>query len=137
MEDQKENLQTRFRNRSWTKPDLVPDRQLTKTPDRSAEYYGLERGNRPVRRLKLYFRSGNMVSIPYAFLPVIIYVPESGLEIRTGEMGVTVKGRGLGKLSDHLNEERVQWIKESNSGVDTGEGEVFVAGITVRGDLLA
>ena len=105
-------------------------------PGQTDGCFGLERGNRFVRRFKLYFRNGNMISIPYAFLPVFLFSPNKDLKIRTGEMEVTVKGRGMGKLSDHLNEEKVIWIKESASGVDTGDSEVFVESIAVDGDLL-
>lgn len=134
MENQPEKLQAKFRNQSWTNPERSGNWQ---TPDeQDADFYGLERGNRFVRRFKLFFRTGSVISIPYAYLPVIIYDPDKHLKIKTGELEITIKGRGLDKLSDWLNEEKVLWIKESASNIDSEDGDVFVSEIAVDGDLV-
>ncbi len=136
MSDQQDNLRSKFKGQAWTKPERSANWRKPKGAEQKPEHFGLERGNRFVRRFRLFFRNGCSTSIPYAHLPVIIYDPDKDLKIRTGDMEVTIKGRGLDRLSDHLNEEKVLWIKESASQTDTGEGGVFVSGITVDGDLL-
>ncbi|MCB0518509.1 MAG: hypothetical protein H6577_10025 [Lewinellaceae bacterium] len=137
MTEQQEKLQTSFRNQSWTKPERHIQLNKPDPSGQKTECFGLERGNRFVRRFKLFFRDGRVISIPYAYLPVVIYDPDRDLKIKTADLEITVKGRGLDKLADHLNEEKVLWIKESASSVDTEDGEVFVFGITVEGDLMA
>lgn len=135
MKEQESPLSSTFKGRTWTRPDRSAN---TDRPDGTGQQpcFGLERGNRFVRRFRLLFTGGSTISIPYAHLPVILYSPERGLRIRTGEMEVTVKGRGLDVLAGHLNEEKVLWIKESPSGTDTDEHAVFVSEISVEGELL-
>lgn len=75
------------------------------------------------------------MSIPYAYLPVIVHTPGRDLKLKTGEIEVTLTGRGLDKLEGWLNEEKVIWIRESNTGIDDSKDDVFVSGITVEGEL--
>jgi len=134
---EQENLQSKFKDRSWIKPDTGAHRRNTEGLAPRSEYFGLEQGNGFVRRLKLLLRNGSIFSLPYAHLPVIIYEPDSDLKIRTREVEVTITGRGLDKLHHWLNEESVLWIKESASGADTEDTDVFVSGISIDGELTA
>lgn len=136
MSQKQENLKSSFGNQSWTKTNQQGNWKSAKAPEQPAECFGIERGNRFVRRFKLFFRDGGIISIPYAHLPVIIFNPDKNLKIKTSDIQITVKGRGLDKLSDWLNEEKVLWIKESPSNIDTEDSEVFVSDIQVDGDLL-
>lgn len=137
MEEQDNQLRTEFKGQTWTRPERSANWQdKGGAKGKSPLCLGIERGNRFVRRFKLLFKDGGTISVPYAFLPVIIHEPGKGLRIRTGEVEITIKGRGLNVLADHLNEEKVLWIKESGSGTDTGGEEVFVSDIDVEGELL-
>lgn len=132
---EQEKLQSKFKDRSWIKPDPGAHRRNAEGLAPRSEHVGLEQGNGFVRRLKLFLRGGSIFSIPYAHLPVIIYDPDRDLKIRTREVEVTITGRGLDKLHHWLNEETVLWIKESASGADTEEMDVFVSGISIEGEL--
>lgn len=112
-----ENLSSQFHNGDLTKHE------------EQKHYYGLETGNRVVRRFKLLLRSGKTVSIPYAYLPVITLTAEKQLVINTHDLTITIKGRGLHKIEEWLTEEKVLWIQESHTTTDTDEGDVFVSEI--------
>lgn len=49
------------------------------------------------------------------------------------ELLIIITGRDLEPLENALSTEKVKSIKESLSGTDTGEAEVFVGSITVEG----
>jgi hypothetical protein len=95
-------------------------------------FVGIERGNRFVRRFKLYLRDGTIMSIPYATLPLLTYAPAGLLTIAANEVQITIHGRNLAKLTDWFSEEKVLWIKESHSGVDDDREDIFIAKIDVK-----
>ena len=133
MEDRDSQLSTTFKGRSWTGHERSTDRGRT---GKKPSCFGLEQGNRFVRRFRLLFRNGSTVSIPYAHLPIVLYDPDKALRIRTGDLEVTIKGRGLGRLAGHFNDEKVTWAGESPSATDTGDEEVFISEISMDGELL-
>ena len=94
--------------------------------ENTPQFFGIQRGNKYVRRFKIYFRDGRVVSMPYAHLPLFLYDPAGTLSIQSSEFMIVVKGRGLGKLTDWFSQEMVLWLKESPSGTDNGEAEVFI-----------
>lgn len=81
-------------------------------------------------------RSGKVVSIPYAYLPVIVLTEDKQLVICTHDVEVIIKGRNLQKMEEWLNEERVIWIRESITNFDTGDSDVFVSDILIKGEWL-
>lgn len=83
-----------------------------------------------VRRFELRLRSGRSISIPYALLPIIDLGDNKSLRIVTHDLRVEIEGRNLGVLRNELSEERVTWIRESRTGKDTGESDVFISKIT-------
>lgn len=74
------------------------------------------------------------MSIPYAHLPLFVYEPKGVLFIQTNEISITIKGRALVKLLDWFNEERIIWIKQSPSGVDTEEEDIFIESMVIQSD---
>ena len=135
MSEKDGTLKKSFKGRSWTRPEHGGHRTETVTGSDKDQCAGIERGNRFVRRFQLFLRDGCIISIPYAHLPVILYDPDESLRIKTGEMEITVTGRGLDTLAGWLNEEKLLWIRESASGTDTCEGGVFISGISLDGEL--
>ncbi len=83
-----------------------------------------------MRRFELRLRSGRSISIPYALLPIIDLGDNKSLRIVTHDLRVEIEGRNLGVLRNELSEERVTWIRESRTGKDTGESDVFISKIT-------
>ncbi len=99
--------------------------------------FGVETRNRLVRRFKLFFRSGQCISVPYALLPLIILEVDKNLRLKAHGLEILVKGRGLHRLEEYLNDEKLIWIKEAPSNMDDAESyEVFIAAIEVDGDLV-
>ena len=99
--------------------------------------YGVEKGNRFVRRFRLFLRNGQVISIPYALLPIVILEADKSLRLKAHGLEVTVKGRSLHKVEEWLNEEKLLWLKEANTDMDdTEEYEVFIKSIEVEGDLM-
>lgn len=89
----------------------------------------------PLSRFRLLIRDGRVYSVPYALLPLVILEPERALLIRSSDLEITIQGRNLGKLEEALSTERVSWIKESPSGLDDGQHELFVSHIQIMGEL--
>ena len=99
--------------------------------------YGVEKGNRFVRRFRLFLRNGQVISVPYALLPIVILEADKSLRLKSHGLEVTVKGRSLHKVEEWLNEEKLLWLKEANTDMDdTEEYEVFIKSIEVEGDLM-
>ncbi len=136
MVEQNNNLKSKFKGRSTKKNDQNAKWLGAGGAEKQNDFYSIERSNRFVRRFRLLFRDGRIFSIPYAYLPIIIFDPDRNLMIKTSELEITIKGRSLKTLADHLSEEKVIWIKESSSGVDDQDSEVFVSDIKVDGDLI-
>jgi len=100
------------------------------------KYFGFAKVGKYVRRYKLIFRSGDTLSIPYATLPLIKCEDNRRIIILATDLTVTITGRGLGKLESYLSDERIQWIKESGSGLDDQDEDVFIAAIRIEGENL-
>lgn len=99
--------------------------------------FGVETGKRLVRRFRLFFRDGGVMSIPYALLPLIILEADKSLKLKAHGLEVLVKGRNLHRVEEWLNEEKLLWLKEANTTMDDNEKyEVFIASILVEGDLV-
>ena len=99
-------------------------------------FVGIRWDDYDVRRLRLLLRDGRTLSIPYAYLPLFILVPNEGLTIKTTQLEVIIKGRGLARLEELLSQERVEWLRESNTEIDPGEKEFFIASIALDGKAL-
>lgn len=103
---------------------------------RPKSFYGVERGNRFVRRFKLIMRTGQMVSVPYALLPIVILEADKSLRIKAHDLEITVKGRNLQKVEEWLNEEKILWLREAGTDFDDKEEyDVFIQSIGVEGEL--
>lgn len=99
----------------------------------SSKYFEIEQDDlRTVPKLSLMFRDGRRVFIPYSHQPVIDLQPGEGLKIAAHNIAVTIMGRGLGKIMDYFYDDRIRWIRESNSVMDDGAEEVFIASIVVE-----
>jgi len=99
--------------------------------------FGIETGNRLVRRFRLYLKNGQSFSVPYALLPILILAPDKSLKVKAQGIEVLVKGRNLHRVEEWMNEEKLLWLKEANTTMDDNEKyEVFIASISVEGDLV-
>ena len=128
MNDRRSNLGRNFRVSQTARRDT------TSSDDVSCFKLAGERDI--VRRVQFQFATGRIVSLPYAFLPVVDYEPDEDLKLLTSGVIVTLTGRGLNILARHFNDERVLWIGESGSGLDDESQSVFISSITIEGDLI-
>jgi|GEM_PF-4298597 len=132
MSEPKKELKTNFVGRSTFKGEGA---NSVGSSEASSKYFGVERNNKVLKRFKLLLRSGQQVSIPYAFIPIIILDEKGHIKIKTNEWTVIIAGRGLKSLEEHLSNDQVRWIKESASGIDGNEDRSFVSSISIDGDL--
>lgn len=87
-----------------------------------------------LKRLKLIFRDGKRISMPYAYLPLITLEAIGNLIIKAGSFVVKIKGRGLDILEEALSQEIVSEIAESPTLVDDENSSVFIASIDIEGE---
>ena len=132
MNEENKNLKSNFISRTNIRPEGVPK---AANSEKQYSYFGVERNNKMVRRFKLIFRSGKQLSIPYAYLPVIVLEHDGLVCIKTSDLSISIKGRGLKALEEYLSKEVVRWIKESVSNRDTRETEDFISEIIVDGEM--
>ena len=89
------------------------------------------------RRLRLTKRDGTSFSIPYAWLPLIYYSPDlAELQIKSDNITVTVRGRGLAILEKALTEETVTDLAEAVNEFDDQSFDVYISSITLEGRLM-
>lgn len=133
MHGSNDKVKTTFSGHSNFNPAKHKPYQGGTTP--SFKLVGLGLPDEFIKRFKVMFKDGRSMSVSYALLPVIIYHPDLGIEIRTSEFTIRISGRGLLQLEEYLSAEQVSWIKESPSGADTQEEGIFILSITVRGEI--
>jgi len=104
--------------------------------DKKDGFYGIETGNRLVKRFRLLLKGGESVSIPYAYLPLIRLSSKQELQLCTHDLTVVVRGRNLDRIEEWLNEEKVLWLRESNTALDADDGEVFISSIKIDSEWL-
>lgn len=109
----------------------------TEDTAKKTDLFGIETGNRLVRRFRLYLKNGQSFSVPYALLPILILAPDKSLRIKAQGIEIVVKGRSLHRIEEWMNEEKLLWLKEANTTMDDDEKyEVFIKSIEVEGDLV-
>ena len=124
------NIKTAFTGHS--KVELKGLGNTPRTAVSSFNCFAVVKSNTYLRRFRLIMRDGRIVSVPYAHLPIIEYVHDQGIIISINELDITITGRGLDELENWLSDEKVLWMKESPSGEDTLEGEVFIWSIEIE-----
>lgn len=98
------------------------------------EEYGLDLEN-TIQRLKLVFRSGESVAIPYAHNPVIIANSDGDVIMLTDQYRVIIQGRNLDEMEAFLCFEKVTWIAESPLDTAKADNEPLVSDIIIDGAL--
>lgn len=112
------------------------ERSKDEEDEKSRQYYGIETGNRFVKRFKLLLANGEVISVPYAYLPIIKLSSKQELAICTHDLTIVIKGRNLDKVEEWLNEEKILWIRESNTALDSEDTDVFISSIQINSEWL-
>lgn len=89
-----------------------------------------------LRRFTIFFRTGRRLSVPYYIMPVVDMMPEGILYLKAPGICITIVGRNLGDLEKYFIADRIIWIKESLSGYDTEEEDLYIDHIQVKGKML-
>lgn len=95
----------------------------------SHPYYGTITSH-PANCLDLRLPRGVRRAFPYAFVTEISYDLDAGIDILTQRKKITIIGRNLSKLYDHLIAYRVRYI-QANIGSDPDEDGLFVKEILI------
>ena len=102
----------------------------SKANDVPVQLYALNDGAE--RYFDLILKSGREYSIPYALLPVYVLTGESTIFITAYNYRITIQGRNLKRIRNFLKKETLKYLRESPSGKDSGEGDLFISKITVE-----
>lgn len=81
--------------------------------------------------LKIIQRDSSFLYLPYSTQPLVEFHPDNGITIRTLQKEINISGRGLTILADQIGMQRVMWIRESDSGIDSGEESLFIGKIEI------
>lgn len=68
-------------------------------------------------------------------MPIIDYLPEGVLCLKAPGLKIGIFGRNVKILEPHLVQDRLIWIKESLSGFDTKEDDIYIEKIKLEGKL--
>lgn len=120
-----------FRQRleqSRTIRDKEPSREPEETP--TSDYFAVSSGASHAC-LDLRLAEGKRIGLPYAYINAIGFDPELGITLTTTREQVTITGRNLARLFDHLLCYRVRFI-QVNLGGDSQEDGVFVEEIKIE-----
>ena len=131
------NLKEDFQSQTSAQRKINSTYSAKSQPKTGKKYFATQPGREIVKRFKLRLRTGRSYSIPYALLPIIELDSNKLLRILSHDLNVTLQGRNLGLVEKHLAEERIIWIRESHSGTDDGESDVFVSQINVSSELFS
>lgn len=88
------------------------------------------------KHFDVILRSGTEYTIPYALLPLYVLSGEGAITILAYDLQITIKGRNLKRIRNFLKKETLQWIKESPSGTDIKDDDIFISDIKIEGDSL-
>lgn len=91
-----------------------------------------ETGNRRVTRLRIVYPDGKLCILSYAYLQEILYTNHQNLSLVYTSSVITLEGRNLWGLLDHLQSDRakiIQCYSPSRYGEEPGEGEPVVLSI--------
>ncbi|MCO5946723.1 hypothetical protein [Mucilaginibacter flavidus] len=92
-------------------------------------YFATERGSNPLC-LDLRLPDGSRKAVPYSYFTEINFDADAGIEILTTQKRISVTGRNLKALYEHLITYRVRYV-QANIGNDTEEDGLFVEEIRI------
>jgi hypothetical protein len=108
-------------------------KKLQGATDEDRKYFGVEpQASSRALLFELRFRSGRRLGFPYSYLTKLDFDPTGNIEIQVSDAVVTISGRNLKDIFTYLIQNRLTFIQEDPSGIDTEDGDVFVAELRVE-----
>ena len=100
------------------------------------EFYAIANDNTSLKYFRVFLKNGSYYSIPYSLLPVFIYLGDK-LIIKAYGVFIIIKGKGLQIIESQLSVNNLLYLKESNSGIETDNKDVFIQSIEIFGKNLS
>ena len=98
-----------------------------------SRFFGVDLHSPYVPGILITCRTGEAIILPWAIMSAPRYFPdEQRLRLRTMENEVNITGTGLFKLFKWLHRQKVEWIKESATGIDDQSENLFIMDIEIR-----
>jgi len=108
-------------------------RSQTEQAEEEGKYFGFDRQeNGRALMFELRTRDGRRSALPYSYMTRADFDPGKGIEVYVSNVVITVKGRGLETIFGYLLQNRLTWVKEDSSGMDTDDEAVFVESVEVK-----
>ncbi|MCW5921436.1 MAG: hypothetical protein KIS77_03775 [Saprospiraceae bacterium] len=108
-------------------------RAQTEQAEEEGKYFGFDRQeNGRALMFELRTRDGRRSALPYSYMTRAEFDPSGGIEIFVSSAVILIKGRGLEAIFAYLLQNRLTWVREDSSGMDTEDETVFVEGIEVK-----
>lgn len=101
------------------------------------QYYAIASQGEDPLRFVLITGEGARYSIPYALLPICIMPDSSKLFLKSYELLISLYGRNLQPIEQHISAGTLKWVRACTSTKDDGQSDVFVKSITVEGQAVA
>ena len=128
------SLRTNFQS-----PGSSDANNIVAHPGREKERYGplvlLADTGESAKRLRFLLTDGQVFSMPYAYLPVYHLTTEQDLVIKTSDVEILIRGRGLNLLEELLSMEQVVGLHEATTSIDDYQHDIFVSKIEIEGRL--
>ncbi|AXG69616.1 hypothetical protein KORDIASMS9_01841 [Kordia sp. SMS9] len=102
----------------------------------SDQTYAISNGDVHVSRFRIILKDASFYSLPYSLLPILIFTGEK-LIIKSYGVHISIFGKGLSVIENHISNQTLLYVRESISGVDLEEKDVFVSQIIVEGKSIA
>lgn len=99
---------------------------------RSDQTYAISNGDTHISRFRIILKDTSFYSVPYSLLPILIYTGEK-LVIKSYGVHISIFGKGLGIIENHIGNQTLLYVRESVSGINLEEKDVFVSRITIEG----
>lgn len=108
-------------------------RAQTEQAEDEGKYFGFDRQeNGRALMFELRTCDGRRNAYPYSYMTRTEFDPNGGIVIFASSAVIEIKGRGLETIFTYLLQNRLTWVKEDSSGMDTDDEAVFVEGIEVK-----
>ncbi len=81
--------------------------------------------------LELRTKDGLRKAYAYSYMTEAVYDPETGITICVADVKVKIKGRSLDSIFHYLLANRLSYVQEDFSGVDTEDKDIFIEAIEI------
>lgn len=106
--------------------------RLRKDAPEENKLYGIE-PQQTARAIMLELRTkdGLRKAYSYSYLTEAVYDPETGITISVADVKVKIRGRNLDTIFHYLLANRLSYVQEDFSGMDTEDKDLFIEAIEI------